>query len=195
MNNEIQNELDIINQSIKEIYNTKTKYDISCGEIKDSQKELLKLYKLIKNQIKFIAVEIDIKSYSFEVYSKMKDAIFKLEKSYDKTLESIETLLIELIDAEKILAFNRRNILDHLNNLKNKGFCDFTFSRLVNMIENELKFNSSSLNNNLNKYLMKEESNIYSNSLTILKSFKNEKKTIIDKFTYIDSFIGNITSY
>ena len=195
MNYEIQNELEIISQSIKEIYNTKTKYNIACGEIKDCQKELLKLYKLIKNQIKFITVEIELKSYSFEVYSKMKDTIFKLDKSYNKTLESIETLLIELIDAEKILAFNRRNILDHLNNLKNKGFCDFTFSRLVNMIENELKFNSSSLNNKLNKYLMKEENNIYSISLTILKGFKNEKKNIIDKFTYIDSFIGNITCY
>ena len=195
MNYEIQNELEIINKSIKEIYNTKTKYNIACGEVKDCQKELLKLYKLIKNQIKFITVEIDLKSYSFEVYSKMKDTIFKLDKSYNKTSESIETLLIELIDAEKILAFNRRNILDHLNNLKNKGFCDFTFSRLVNMIENELKFNSSSLNNKLNKYLMKEDINFYSYSLTILKDFKNEKKNIIDKFTYIDSFVGNITCY
>ena len=113
---------------------------------------------------------------------------------YDKAFESLDKLLIKLINCEREIAVNRVSIQDNLTIMENKGLYDFIFSDLVLNIKNVLKLDSCSLNNVLKKYTMKE-ANIYSNVLIILEKFKNVKKNIVDKFNYIDSFVGNITCY
>ena len=195
INKEIEKELEVIRQSISEIYDAKANYNILCGEINESQKELHNLFILMKNQLNQIEIEIGVKSYSYELYCKLRDILFEQEKGFDKALKSIEELLMKLIDVEIGLVVHRLFINDHLTVLKNKGFCDFGFSRLDEMIIKELKINSFSLNKELNKYTMKEKENIYSDAKITIEKFKNEKKSIIDGFNDIDCFVGNITSY
>ena len=195
MNAEIEEELDLINLSLKEIINMKTKYDTLYEEIRKVQHDLTITFKVMSNLFKYIGIEINVECYSYEVYRRLRDLIFQYEEKYNGLMENIEKKLKELIDIEKELVFNRRSIQAHLINMKNKGFCDFNFSRLANSIEIDLKFNNNSVNDMLNKYLLEEENNIYSCITIIMNRFDEAKKKIIDSLNDIDKYVGNITIY
>ena len=195
MSDQIEDELGITSQSIKELYNIKVKYISLCGEIKEIQHDLSELYNLLNRQINLINIQLDLKiGYSFEVYCEIRNIFYQHEKSYDEKLVKFEKNLTKLFLAEKKLADKWKSIQVHLNELNNR-VCNFDFNRFVNTIENELKIKSTSLNYYLNKYI-NEEYDICSNAKAIVNKFKDAKFAIVNYFEKeIDCFVGNITSY
>ena len=195
MNDEKDDELGIISQSIKELYNIKVKYISICGDIKEIQNDLSQLYNLLNRQINLINILLDIKTgYSFKVYCEIRNIFYQHEKSYDEKLVKFEKNLTKLFLAEKKLATKWKSIQEHLNELNNRVY-NFDFSRFLNTIENELKFKSTSLNYYLNKYI-NDEHDICSNTKAIVNKFKDAKFAVVNYFEKeIDCFVGNITSY
>ena len=191
MNDKIEKELEKINNALKTIYDNKKSYDSHYIEIKNWQNELLTVYKIMVNQLKTLKIEINIKSYSYEVYVQLKDIIFKYEIYYNNIVETIKQQLEEIKEIVKELKDKRKFIQNCLYNVhKTIGFCDFNFSRLTRSIEQVLKINNVSLNNSSDFEFYDDE-----DVKDVIRRLKEEKKEIIDEINGIDKYIGNISIY
>ena len=188
MNDQIEKEIEKIKNILQNIYDAKKNYDSHCIEIKNWQSELLTIYKIMSNQLKTLKIEINIKSYSYEVYVQLRDIILKYESYYNNITDTIKLKLEELKELIKELKDNRKYILNCMNTVhKTIGFCDFNFSRLSRSIEQVLKIgNFASIN-------CSDYDDDDNNIKDIIKRLREEKKEIIDEINGIDKYIGNIT--
>ena len=188
MNDKIEKEIENIKNLLQIEYDNKLSYDSHCLEIKNCQNEVLTIYKIMANQLKTLKIEINIKSYSYDVYVQLRDIIYKYEISYNNTIDIIKQKLEKIKQIVKELKDNRKYIYDCLNNVhKTIGFCDFNFSRLSRSIEQIMKINDISFDNSFDF----DDDN--ANIKNIITKFKDERKAIIDEVNGIDKYIGNIT--
>ena len=195
MNAQIEKEIEKINQSLHNLFNNKKKYDEICSEINKWQNEIHTIYKIMANQLRTLKIEINIKSYSYDIYIQLREIILKYEGYYNNIVDIIKQKLNELKDIEKQLIDSRILIQNCLNGIHNMyGFSDFNFSRLSRTIEQLLKINNYFNYNNINNINKDydDDSCLVNN---IIKSFREEKKEIIDEMNGIDKFVGNITIY
>lgn len=195
MNAQIEKEIEKINQSLSNLFNNKKLYDEICSEINKWQNEIHTIYKIMANQLRTLKIEINIKSYSYDIYIQLREIILKYEGYYNNIVDVIKQKLNQLKDIEKVLIDSRVLIKNCLNGIHNMyGFSDFNFSRLSRTIEQLLKINNYFNYNNINNINKDydDDSCLVNN---IIKSFREEKKEIIDEMNGIDKFIGNITIY
>ena len=128
MNDQIKREIEKINIYLHTLYNNKLIYDKCCSEIKKLQNEIYTIYKMMANQLRTIKIEINIESYSYDIYSQLRDILFKYEITYNNIVEKMKQIFNELKDIEKELMENRILIQNCLNGIDNTyGFSDFHF--------------------------------------------------------------------
>ncbi len=192
MNEQIKREIEKINNFLHTLYNNKVIYDEHCTEIKKWQNEIYTVFKMMSNQLKSIRTEINLESYSYDIYVQLRELIFKYEGTYNNIVEKMNGKLNGLKDIEKELKENRKSIQNCLNGIHNSyGFSECYFSGLFSSIEEILKINTFYNYNNLDNNVEDDTSRINN----IIEKFKEEKNQIITEINGIDKYVGNITIY
>jgi hypothetical protein len=172
------------------LYENKNLYDILCDEVKNWQKEIFSVYKVMKSQLDAIKIEISNKTYSYDAYSKLRDILLNYEAKYDDIVDSIISKLNELIEIEKNSTEKQlfiKRLLDNINIKK----------KLVNAIKNAAKINDVF---SFNQMIFRDFPNYnyqnnrygFMDTRDLINSFQMEKEKIINILDEIDSDIGNI---
>ena len=199
LNNISRNEeIGEINKKLEEIKNylinlseNKNSYDILCDEVKNWQKEIYFIYKVMQNQFNDIKIEINNKTYSYDAYIKLRDIIFNYEAKYDKATDSLISKLNEIMQLDKNSLEKQLFIRRLLKNLNIK-------KKLINSIENAARINdvlsfNQVIFGNFPNYNCQNDRYYMMNVEEIRKDFENEKVKIIDALYDIDTEIGNIS--
>ena len=187
---EISKKLEEIRNYLVHLYENKNLYDILCDEVKNWQKEIFSVYKVMKSQLDAIKIEISNKTYSYDAYSKLRDILLNYEAKYDDIVDSIISKLNELIEIEKNSTEKQlfiKRLLDNINIKK----------KLVNAIKNAAKINDVF---SFNQMIFRDFPNYnyqnnrygFMDTRDLINSFQMEKEKIINSLDEIDSDIGNI---
>ena len=183
-----------IKNYMKNLCENKNAYNIICDEVKNWQKEIYYIFKVMLSQLNAIKIEISNKTYCYESYIKLRDIILNYEEKYNNSTESLMKKLNELIDLEQN-TFEKISLIKML--LSSININDYT-KKLINLIGKAAKINEFLLFNQI-KYRDFPNYNYKSNlnsSIPIdeIKDNLNlEKMKIINSVNEIDDEIGNIS--
>ena len=166
-------------------------YETLCEEVKKWQEEIYYVYKAMQSQLNSIKIEIMNKTYSFDIYAKLRDIIFIQENKYNQIVNVIATKLNEIKNVEDSSAEKQiciKRLLERIN-IKIK---------IANSIEKAIKLNEIFSFNHITfkefpKYNNENERNLSKNIEEIIDNFNQEKAKIVDSMTDIDKDIGNIS--
>ena len=166
-------------------------YETLCEEVKKWQEEIYYVYKAMQSQLNSIKIEIMNKTYSFDIYAKLRDIIFIQENKYNQIVNVISTKLNEIKNVEDSSAEKQiciKRLLERIN-IKIK---------IANSIEKAIKLNEIFSFNHITfkefpKYNNENERNLSKNIEEIIDNFNQEKAKIVDSMTDIDKDIGNIS--
>ena len=179
-----------IKKYLRELCENKIYYDTVYDEIKNWQKEIYNVYKIMQSEFNAINIEIYNKTYSFDVYAKLKDIFFLQENKYNKIVDLISSKLNEIKDIENNSTEKQISIKRLLENINIK-------KKLINSIEKAIKINDVF---SFNQIIFREMPNYSRDSRNfsinieeIISNLLKEKDEIIDKMTDIDNDIGNIS--
>ena len=179
--------------SLQNLYGNQKLYDAQCDTIKNCQDELYTIYKTMLKGLRIIKYETQLKSYNYESYIQLRELIFNYESRYNDIVEIIKQKINELKDIEMKFLDKRNYIMNCLYNINNiTGFVDLNFSMLLKSIEQMLKFNNISFNEN-KMDIEKDDRESFDNVESVVKTFLARKNEIIDEISGIDKFIGNIS--
>jgi hypothetical protein len=180
-----------IKNYLRELCENKIYYDTTYDEIKNWQREIYNVYKIMQSEFNAIKIEINNKTYSFDVYAKLRDIISLQENKYNTIVDMIASKLNELKDiennsVEKQLFIKR--LLDNINIKK----------KVINSIEKAIKINEVFSFNQIvfremPNYNRGEGRNFSINIEEIIGNLNQEKAKIIDAMIDIDNDIGNIS--
>ena len=180
-----------IKNYLRELCENKIYYDTVYDEIKNWQKEIYNVYKIMQNEFNAIKIEINNKTYSFDVYAKLKDIFFLQEKKYNKIVDLISSKLNEIKDIENNSAEKQIFIKRLLENINIK-------KKLINSIEKAIKINevfsfNQIIFREMQNYNRGDSRNFSINIEEIISNLLQEKTKIIDALIDIDNDIGNIS--
>ena len=180
-----------IKNYLRELCENKIYYDTTYDEIKNWQREIYNVYKIMQSEFNAIKIEINNKTYSFDVYAKLRDIISLQENKYNTIVDMIASKLNEIKDiennsVEKQLFIKR--LLDNINIKK----------KVINSIEKAIKINEVFSFNQIvfremPNYNRGEGRNFSINIEEIIGNLHQEKAKIIDAMIDIDNDIGNIS--
>ena len=144
----------------------------------------------MKSELDAIKIEINSKTYSYDVYVKLRDIILKYEGKYNNIVDILLSKLNELNDKEKNSVDIQISIKRLLTNINTK-------KKLINSIEKAIKINEEF---SFNQFILRDMPNLnrQNNSNTInteeiMYIFQQERMKIIDVMNDIDNDIGNFS--
>ena len=180
-----------IKNYLKQLLENKVYYETLCEEVKKWQEEIYYVYKAMQSQLNSIKIEIMNKTYSFDIYAKLRDIIFIQENKYNQIVNVIATKLKEIKNVEDSSAEKQiciKRLLERIN-IKIK---------IANSIEKAIKLNEIFSFNHITfkefpRYNNENERNLSKNIEEIIDNFNQEKAKIVDSMTDIDKDIGNIS--
>ena len=175
-----------IYELFKNIFENKKIYDSHYAVINNLQNELLSLYKKIFKESKVINIEAYTRTYNYEIYTNLREIIFIYEAQYNKIVELIKQKLYELRNMEKDLLNKRNYLYNFLRNIKDGGYVDPSFAKILDLIEDILKINN-------NFCQLNDSINFDEDIENIIELFQMEKNRIVDDVKNIDKYIGNIS--
>ena len=182
--------LEEIKNYLKQLCENKFSCDILCDDVTNLQKEIYHIYKVMKSELDAIKIEINSKTYSYDVYVKLRDIILKYEGKYNNVADILFSKLNELNDKEKNSVDIQISIKRLLTNINTK-------KKLINSIEKAIKINEEF---SFNQFILRDMPNLnrQNNSNTInieeiMYIFQQERMKIIDVMNDIDNDIGNFS--
>ena len=177
-------------EKVYELFNNldenKKAYDSQYAVIINHQNELLSLYKKIFKESKVINIEAYTRTYNYEIYTNLREIIFIYEAQYNKIVELIKQKLYQLKNTEKDLLNKRNYLYNFLRNIKDGGYVDPSFAKILDLIEDILKINN-------NFCQLNDSINFDEDIENIIELFQLEKNKIVDDVKNIDKYIGNIS--
>ena len=196
---EIEEKLLKIYNSLQKLTRDKESYIILCNDLNTLRKEIFQVWKLMSSQLLAVNLSVKIKSYSYDMYANLRDAIFKSEKVYKEISSNIKKILNDLTEKVNLFEDERNKIIKALASIKNLLSDDKDFTMISNLIEKKLGIDFNNYYQSDKDETLEEDEDSYENSkndntiIQDIRSYRDERKKIMDEIDKIDKNIGNIT--
>ena len=196
---EIEEKLLKIYNSLQKLTRDKESYVILCNDLNTLRKEIFQVWKLMSSQLLAINLSVKIKSYSYDMYANLRDSIFKSEKVYKEISSNIKKILNDLTEKVNLFDDERNKIIKALASIKNLLSDDKDFTMISNLIEKKLGIDFNNYYQSDKEETLEEDEDSYENSkndntiIQDIRSYRDERKKIMDEIDKIDKNIGNIT--
>ena len=196
---EIEEKLLKIYNSLQKLTRDKESYVILCNDLNTLRKEIFQVWKLMSSQLLAINLSVKITSYSYDMYANLRDSIFKSEKVYKEISSNIKKILNDLTEKVNLFEDERNKIIKALASIKNLLSDDKDFTMISNLIEKKLGIDFNNYYQSDKDETLEEDEDSYENSknentiIQDIRSYRDERKKIMDEIDKIDKNIGNIT--